>query len=735
MPNDTLALPRRAVPWLALLAVIAASPNAREALADFFRRLLNALRLKLDARFRPALKKDFLGAGAGAGRPAWQPTARAALPPRQRESALGDTPAQRGEVRASDFTHGAFAEFEEVLPAWLSAGLQRSGFEALKPIQKKVLPLALAGRDVCGIAPTGSGKTLAFLVPGLVHAAGQPPPRSAHDGPIMLVLAPTRELAIQIEKVAESLLQPSWDAEFQTPGIGQGSRVRGMNSIVLYGGPRRSDQLSTLHRNQGTHLVVATPGRLLDFLENDKPFNLSRVSFFVLDEGDRMLDFGFEPDVTAIAAMIRKDRQMLFFSATWPPEVEAAALKYCNAGQMFETVSVQPKDAEIVDSNGLAMHGGHALPPRDIHQVVEVIEGSASDQWNTLDKKLPMLLRHLEDALGGELGETPGKALIFVGTRLAAEELGHLVARHFGLDRCGVMHGARKQEQREATLQAFRTGRIRALVATDVLGRGVDIPYVTHVVIYDFPSDIETYIHRVGRTGRNGEAGKSIAFFEPRPWYPELARELVDVLKATGQDVPEALEREASPVAEWGAGWYEGSNAPSGSQEPQWTEEWRKAAPLESDSPPLAKAEELGEWDCGGVRVWGYSANGGQSEQGRMELRAGGKLRTTWGWGEWALLPSAPHCPPPRRACPTPGGAPTPGTGEPIEGMDDSTLKEVAGPKPGAARHLSLQWGGCTDVVELNADGLGFELVSRSGRPASTYKKKTLGRALAGITL
>jgi len=357
-----------------------------------------------------------------------------------------------------------------------------------------------------------------------------------------------------------------------------------------------------------------------------------------------------------------------------------------------------------------------------------------------------LLLRHLEEALGGEIGDTPGKALIFVGTRLAAEELGHLVARHFGLDRCGVMHGARKQDQREATLAAFRSGRIRALVATDVLGRGVDIPYVSHVVIYDFPSDIETYIHRVGRTGRNGESGKSIAFFEPRPWYPDLARELVDVLKACEQDVPDALEREATPLTEWGAGWYEGTAAQaSGSQEPQWTgaedqaQAWRKATPLESDSPPLASAEELAEWDAGGVRVWGYSANGGQTEQGRLELRTGGKLRTTWGWGEWALLPSAPHCAPPRRACPTPGGAqastPTPGTGEPIEGMDDARPKEVALSKPGGARHLSLSWGGCTDVVVLDADGLGFELESRSGRPASTYKKKTIGRALPGVTL
>jgi hypothetical protein len=457
----------------------------------------------------------------------------------------------------------------------------------------------------------------------------------------------------------------------------------------------------------------------------------------VLDEGDRMLDFGFEPDVTSIANQIRKDRQMLFFSATWPPEVEAAARRLCHKGQQFEKVFAKPKGDEGNPERKLKLPGcdsGIALPPKEIQQIVEVITGSGSDYFaDTMETKVPLLLRHLEGALGGIGEETPGKALIFVGTRVAAEELGALVARHFGLGRCGVMHGARKQEQREATLQAFRTGRIRALVATDVLGRGVDIPQVTHVVIYDFPGDIETYVHRVGRTGRNGQPGIAISFFEPRPWSPDIARDLVAVLRQSGQQVPESLDREVSNS--WGEGWTEDLGGDD--SEPKWTvdeTQWRNAPPLDETSPCLASPEELGEWHCDNTRVWGYSANGGRSEQGRIELRSGGKLRTTWGWGSWALLPSAPHCPPPRRACPTSsvaggsGAASSSETPPAVEAIKAQPLKTPA-------RHLSLTWGGCTDVVALDASGLGFELVSRSGRPASTYKAKTLGKAHPGATL
>lgn len=747
--NDAVAQqPRRTLPLLVFLTIVAASPEVRKALANLFRRLLDALHRRLSGYLRPAVRKDFLQGAAGAGA---TPFASAIAPargasqqwsqwePKSRATEASPLP-EGAEFELPEPVEGHFSQFGSILPPWLSEGLRRGGFEKLKPIQRQILPLALAGKDVCGVAPTGSGKTLAFLVPGLVHAAGQPPLRGASDGPIVLVLAPTRELAVQIGRVAEGLMKPSWDM----------SRKEGMVSAVIYGGARRTDQLQTLRFQQRTHLIVATPGRLLDFLEHGA-FTLKRVSFFVLDEGDRMLDFGFEPDVTEIARQVRSDRQMVFFSATWPAEVDQCARRLCFQGQSFEKVSVQPADAEIeggAEGGGRVMipgRGGLAVPPREIKQVVEVISGG-DGSWHfhdNMETKVPLLLRHLDGALGGEIGETPGKALIFVGTRVAAEEIGELVARHFGLGRCGVMHGQRKQEQREATLQSFRTGRIRALVATDVLGRGVDIPKVTHVVIYDFPGDIETYIHRVGRTGRNGEPGTAISFFEPRPWYPEISKELVSVLRACEQEVPAQLEKEAGTTGkgaydDWGDGWW--GTEKKEDEEPKWVVDeasWRKAPPLESTSPGLATEKELAEWNAAGARVWAYSANGGRTEQGRLELRSGGKLRTTWGWGEWALLPSAPPCPRPSRPCPT---APAPEKqGETVKPADVAAGGREAAPaapasKP-AAPHLSLSWGGCTDVCSLDATGLGFELVSRSGRAASTYKSKTVGKALPGVAL
>lgn len=527
-----------------------------------------------------------------------------------------------------------------------------------------------------------------------------------------------------------------------------------MNCAVLYGGARRTDQLSTLRFQNCTHLVVATPGRLLDFLEH-RAFGLSRVSFFVLDEGDRMLDFGFEPDVTAIASKIRRDRQMLFFSATWPPEVEDAARKLCGRGQTFDMVEVGKNGAQSYESNGergqdLPGHEGIALPPRDIEQVVEVLHSSGND-WSydsTMSKKMPLLLKHLEGALGdGE--HTQGKALIFVGTRRAADELGEVVAGYFGLRRVGVMHGARKQEQREATLRAFRAGQIKALVATDVVGRGVDIPQVTHVVIFDFPGDIETYVHRVGRTGRNGQPGTAVSFFEPQPWCPHLARELVDVLSACGQQVPQALAREAGVLVRSSDGSTWNVSTSNENEEPLWAideaQAWRTAPPLNPDgSPALATADELGAWHANGARVWGYSANGGLTEQGRLELRANGLLRTTWGWGEWKLVRAEPHCPPPSRPCPVVPELPCPPPSRPCPRPDvggtpavdtEAVQEALAKEQQPEIPHLSLSWSGVTDIVVLDTSGMCFELVSRNGRPAHTYKKKTLGRAMPGVTL
>ncbi|CAJ1434910.1 unnamed protein product, partial [Effrenium voratum] len=531
-----------------------------------------------------------------------------------------------------------FSEFQEVLPPWLLEGLKRQSFQEMKPIQRQVLPLALAGRDVVATAPTGSGKTLAFLVPALVHAAGQAPPRVA-DGPIALVLAPTRELVIQIFSVAEKLTS-------QSP-----SRAR-IQTAAVYGGTRKMDQLANLRRQRCMHLLVATVGRLLDILR-DNAFTLRRCSFLVLDEGDRMLDDGFEEEVSLIGSQVRKDKQVLFFSATWPAAVERAAKSLCrktSAGLCRVAV-----EQENDDRQELLADPGLSLPPCEIQQVIEVLP-----HGNSHTSKLEILLRHLrEEELNLSTAAGGGKALIFVRTRNAADELAALIFQEFG-QRSGAIHGMRRQEQREAALEQFRRGYLRALVTTDVLGRGVDIPEVSLVFIYDFPDDLETYVHRVGRTGRNGARGRAVSLFEPRYWNGYLARELQELLAACNQEVPMELLEAARP-------------APA----------LRQAPALRPDDPPMASAEELGRWQADGSRVWSYSANGGQSEQARLEFRAQGCLRTTWGWGDWTR------------------------DGE----------------------HMSVSWSGVTDVLAL-VDNVSFELVSRDGRPANTFKKKTFGYLL-----
>lgn len=223
---------------------------------------------------------------------------------------------------------------------------------------------------------------------------------------------------------------------------------------------------------------------------------------------------------------------------------------------------------------------------------------------------------------------------------------------------------------------------IRALVATDVLGRGVDIPGVTHVVIFDFPESLDTYIHRVGRTGRNGCSGTSVAFFEVSPYYPDLPIEFASLLRACGQAVPAelALEEELSLAARKSG--YTG-----------WDPSGNDAAQVAS-SDVLATSEELGAWHAKGARVWGYSTNGGMSEQGRLEFYAGGRLRTTWGWGEWKLQ----------------------------ENGSTNT-------------YMSISWNGCVDVCKLNDDEVSFEMLFRNGRPANSFNSKTVGRALPGATL
>ena len=279
-------------------------------------------------------------------------------------------------------------------------------------------------------------------------------------------------------------------------------------------------------------ILVATPGRLLDFLDNsrDQVVDLRRVTFLVLDEADRMLDMGFGPPVQRIVGHVRSDRHTMFFSATWPPEVVSLASAMCSS------------------SSPVCIRVGHqhekTVTSHNVTQSVEVFDDD--DLTRRLERKQERLHAHLRHILDDAQQATPAKVLIFVRTKAFADELAQSLRR--GGFTCDAMHGDRHQETRMQIVADFRSNRTRVLVATDVLGRGLDIPDVTHVVVYDFPSYIEDYVHRVGRTGRAAKLGCAVVFFEYAQRCPNLAQQLIDVLTEAAQTVPPELRVIAEEV-------------------------------------------------------------------------------------------------------------------------------------------------------------------------------------------
>lgn len=318
--------------------------------------------------------------------------------------------------------------------------------------------MALSGRDCIGIAKTGSGKTLAFLLPAIVHINAQPL-LSPGDGPIILVLSPTRELATQTMNECRK--------------FGESSRIK---YTCVVGGVPKYDQVKDLR--EGVEIVIATPGRLIDFLEKGTT-NLKRVTYLVFDEADRMLDMGFEPQIRSICCMIRPDRQTLLWSATWPKDVVELASDFTN----------NPIQVTIGEIGKLTMC-------EDIKQVVKIVQ--------EYDKKR-VLQETLERATDGS------KILIFCATKRTCDTLCD------GLRRDGwpvrTMHGDKKQQERDWVLGEFRSGKSPMLIATDVASRGLDVPDIGLVINFDFPNSLEEYVHRCGRTGRAGKKGTAISFF------------------------------------------------------------------------------------------------------------------------------------------------------------------------------------------------------------------------------
>lgn len=331
----------------------------------------------------------------------------------------------------------------------LLAQLELNKFTTPTPIQAQVIPTALTGKDVVGIAQTGTGKTLAFGIP-LIQRLAQ------HQGQGLIML-PTRELAIQVEEALQK--------------IGRGI---GLKTAVLIGGGSMFRQVSALRAKP--HVIIATPGRLFDHLEQ-KNVSLTHVKVVVLDEADRMFDIGFAPQIKKILALVPRERQTMLFSATMPSAIALLATHYMH----------QPVRIEVAPAGTSAKN-----------VVQEVFMVSAQNRMQLLEKILT---------------DSDGSVLLFSRTKRGAHRI-TMSLRDMG-QTAAELHADRSQAQRQAALEGFKKGNFRILVATDIAARGIDVQEISLVINYDLPDNSEDYVHRIGRTGRAGHVGKAISFAGP----------------------------------------------------------------------------------------------------------------------------------------------------------------------------------------------------------------------------
>jgi len=380
----------------------------------------------------------------------------------------------------------------------IQQNVSRAGYTNLTPIQKHSLPIILAGRDLVGVAQTGSGKTAAFLLPIIHHlVAGNVTQTDIGHlrAPFCLVVTPTRELALQIHAEATRF-----------------SHQSKLRTALAYGGISAGVQLSAMQN--GCHILVATPGRLLDYNEQGL-VSFRCVKFLVLDEADRMLDMGFMPDVQRIVnnpeMPAKGTRQTMMFSATFPQAIRNVAAEF-----LYDFLFL-----------AVGMVGGACT---DVAQDFYYVE--QKDRFN----KLAEILQ----------ADPNEKTLVFLRTKRKTHRMAKQMKKRGFY--CGCIHGDRSQAQREQALMEFRTNRCPILLATAVVSRGLDIPGVSHVINFDLPGDVEEYVHRIGRTGRVGNTGRATSFYE-RNTDLEIAKGLVVMLSQCGQSTPDWLQEEASVTA------------------------------------------------------------------------------------------------------------------------------------------------------------------------------------------
>ncbi len=364
------------------------------------------------------------------------------------------------------------------------------GFEEPTPIQEKTIPIAIDGRDLIGQAQTGTGKTAAFAIPLINRIL------TSEQKIVGLILTPTRELAIQVSEEIAKL-----------------SRYKGVRSMPIYGGQDIQRQIRLL-RNK-PHIIIGTPGRLLDHI-NRKTIKLEDVNTVVLDEADEMLDMGFMEDIQSILSLVPQERHTMLFSATMPTNIQKLAQQFLRDP---EHISVIPKQisAPLIQQNYVEVH--------------------EKQKFDTLTRLLDM--------------ESPELAIIFGRTKRRVDELAG------ALQKCGYaadgLHGDLSQNQRDSVMRKFRDNSIEVLVATDVAARGLDVSGVSHVINFDLPQDPESYVHRIGRTGRAGREGTAWSFVTPREIDHLYFIEKITRHKLTRKPLPsiaEALEGKQKVAAE-----------------------------------------------------------------------------------------------------------------------------------------------------------------------------------------
>lgn len=367
----------------------------------------------------------------------------------------------------------------------------------------------MSGRDVIGVAKTGSGKTIAFLLPLFRHIKDQRPLEQM-EGPVAIVMTPTRELAVQIHRDCKPFLKVL-NLRVSDNTLPELPSTETSQAVCAYGGSPIKDQIAEMKK--GAEIIVCTPGRMIDLLtaNSGRVTNLKRVTYLVLDEADRMFDMGFEPQVMKIVNNIRPDRQTVLFSATFPKQMDSLARK------------ILKKPLEITV-------GGRSVVAAEIEQIVEV---------RAEDTKFNRLL----EILGQMYNEDPeARTLIFVDRQEAADNLLRDLMRRGYL--VMSLHGGKDQMDRDQTIADFKAGIVPIVTATSVAARGLDVKQLKLVINYDAPNHMEDYVHRAGRTGRAGNKGTCVTFIAP-----DQERYSVDIyraVKASNAAIPKELEELAN---------------------------------------------------------------------------------------------------------------------------------------------------------------------------------------------